>query len=355
MAVQSLVDDFVSCTLPLERPSLLDADRRAADDVREARKARRPPDDMFDDDQTVPLRTSLDVGVLKSAFSWAVLEQPITAAEGREWQVLVADLLDLALRHLPAKDARQVRSDRYASITGEFEDWVLRLVAIAPFRMESTGRPHLWKRIIDLPRTAHYWVDSFLDSWFTYGSRLASSAGQFVAVWTAMIEHALDHADWKPTAYLEPDLGLLVAKILGTGPEPRSFFADDRYKSEIGDMLPTFRRAAERWLTMPEVAGGLSRLVIQPAAQALLLPSLEWLSASVPKYDEYTWEHWSHGLADSLVHYLRVAWLRERAQIASEPAVRNHFLQLLSNLSGRGVHAARQLSEEVVGSLGEGR
>jgi hypothetical protein len=87
-------------------------------------------------------------------------------------------------------DPRRQRTEDHPD---EFDAWVYGLVAATIPRMSAAENHRtLWQPILDRGPSAHQWIERFFWEWFTGGVRAAQTPERFTAIWSAMIEHAVD-------------------------------------------------------------------------------------------------------------------------------------------------------------------
>jgi hypothetical protein len=355
---KTLIQEFVHRRLPAEFPDLgginataaaefdalyaqlfpESASRRAA--TRRSRRQGRSRESLSPDS----LR--LDSRVISSAFAWLDLPAGISNADRRKRIGLVRSFLDIVLGTIPKiDDPRQQKID---GLPSDFDSWVFGRVAAAIPRLTAAESPRsLWQPILDLGSPAHEWVERFFWYWFTDGLRAVQTPDDFMRLWSAMIQYALECPEWDPSANRSYDLDGMVFQLLGCDSRMNRLGLNPAFASAVATMESAFEAAAQRWFGMPKVVTGFLYFVVQRAMTALLLPSIKWLAAPVPSFDSYDWKY---GLEDNLITFLHVCWDHEQQRISGDPSLQGAFLSLLACVVSRGSHAAIALRDRVVNS-----
>ena len=205
----------------------------------------------------------------------------------------------------------------------------------------------LWQPILDRGPPAHKWIERFFWEWFTVGVRAAQTPERFTAIWSAMIEHALQSPAWDPATSRSYDLDDAVFWLLGLGTRINKIGERPEFAAAFSGMEGLFARVAERWFKKSKLVSGFLHWVTQPAAVGLLVPAIGWLAPVVPTFDSYDWRD---GLEGNLIAFLRACWERKGQQISADPGLERDFRALLTTAVSRGSHAAIALRDHVVGS-----
>jgi hypothetical protein len=205
----------------------------------------------------------------------------------------------------------------------------------------------LWQPILDRGPPAHQWIERFFWEWFTIGVRAAQTPERFTAIWTAMIEHALQSPAWDPASRRSYDLDDAVFWLLGLGTRINKIGERPEFAAALSSMEGLFARVATRWFKKSKLVSGFLYWVTQPAADGLLVPAIRWLAPVVPTFDSYDWRD---GLEGNLIAFLRACWERKGEQISVDPGLERDFSALLTTAVSRGSHAAIALRDHVVSS-----
>ena len=355
---EGLIEEFVEGRLPTELPDILELSAQAEREIEAVRarqfpemgrmrrresSTRRPGSEV----ETLHRgRLSVDTRVLSAAFAWLDLTSA-RPDEKTKWLGLVRTFLDITLGMIP--QINNPRRQRTEDHPDEFDAWVFGVVA-ATIPSLTTAEDHrtLWQPILDRGSPAHEWIERFFWEWFTVGVRAAQTPERFTAIWSEMIEYALQSPAWDPAAGRSYDLDDAVFWLLGLGTKINKIGERPDFAAALSGMEGLFARVAERCFEKSKLVSGFLHWVTQPAAVGLLAPALRWLAPVVPTFDSYDWRD---GLEGNLIAFLRACWERKGQQISAEHRLGSgYFRALLTTAVSRGSHAAIALRDHVVGS-----
>ena len=356
-AKEALIEEFVERRLPIELPDILELSAQAEREIEAirarqfpelARMRRRESSTRRRGSEVETLhrgRLSVDTRVVSVAFAWLDLTSARTD-ERAKWLDLVRTFLDITLDLIPKiTDPRRQRTEDHPD---EFDAWVYGVVAATIPSMSATeDHRTLWQPILDRGPPAHQWIERFFWEWFTVGVRAAQTPERFTAIWSAMIEHALQSPVWDPATSRSYNLDDAVFWLLGLGTRINKIGERPDFAAALCGMEGLFARVAERWIKKSKLVSGFLYWVTQPAAVGLLVPAIRWFAPVVPTFDSYDWRD---GLEENLVAFLRACWERKCQQISADPALERDFRALLTTTVSRGSHAAIALRDHVVGS-----
>jgi hypothetical protein len=284
--------------------------------------------------------------VISEAFSWLVLGSA-RPEERAKWLGFIRIFFDITLGLIPdITDTRRQATDDYPD---EFDSWVFNGVARAiPCLTAAEDHHTLWQPLIDRGAPAHKWIESFAWEWFTTGVDAARSPEHFVALWSAMISHALQSPAWDPAVNRSYELRDAVFWLLGLGTRINKIGQKPEFAAALVSMEGLFGQVAERWLRNARLVAGFLHWVTQPSAAGLLVPAIRWLAAVIPSFDTYDWKD---GLEQNLVSFLHTCWEREEARITANPDLERAFNLLMTTVVSRGGHPAIALRDHVVRSV----
>jgi energy-coupling factor transporter ATP-binding protein EcfA2 len=297
----------------------------------------------------VPSRSNpgLDWQVIQAAYGWL---PPLTEAsseqERKKWIAVFEELLQLELIYIqtaPRDQRGEVEDTPYVS-----EYWVFQAIAHLVPQLRDDEQPQsFWQPILDLGGTAHYWVESFLSSWFIIGSRVASELETFAKHWQSMIEYALESPLWQnaPSTPGGFHLTTLYIHLMGLD-SVGTVFSQEEYTDIITQLFPLYEKWAREWLKHSRVAEAFTRCLVKPAARKLILPGLTWLAEVAPGIREHEWER--SRLSDELLTLLCTCWSNYLPELESDSEVKKAFLSLLSILVARGHPGALELQDTIV-------
>ena len=354
---EALIEEFVERRLPTELPDILELSAQAEreiEGVRErqspelARMRRRESSTRRSGSEVETLhrgRLSVDTRVLSAAFAWLDLTSA-RPDERTRWLGFVRTFLDITLGLIPEiNDPRRQRTEDHPD---EFDAWVYGVVAgTIPSLTATEDHRTLWQPILDRGPPAHQWIERFFWEWFTVGVRAAQTPERFTAIWSAMIEHALQSAAWDPASGRSYDLDDAVFWLLGLSTRINKIGERPEFAPALSGMEGLFARVAARWFKKSKLVSGFLYWVTQPAAVGLLVPAIRWLAPVVPTFDSYDWRD---GLEGNLIAFLRACWERKGEQISADPGLERDFSALLTTAVSRGSHAAIALRDHVVSS-----
>jgi hypothetical protein len=108
-------------------------------------------------------------------------------------------------------------------------------------------------------------IERFFWEWFTVGVRAAQTPERFTAIWSAMIEHALQSPAWDPATSRSYDLDNAVFWLLGLNTTISKIGQRPEFAAALSGMEGLLARVAERWLKKSMLVSGFLYWVTQPA------------------------------------------------------------------------------------------
>jgi hypothetical protein len=352
---RALVQEFVDKTLSSRAPDLskLNAETRDARDALYEKqfpgtitRRKRGSASASQELHSEPL--GLDTYVMKAALSWLDMSEVQTAGEKSIWLAHLQELLRLVLHIIPivAPESRQ----KIEGLRSDFDSWLFQMIARAIPRLASAkDGVSLWKPILERGASAHKWVERFFWYWFTDGLTASASPAEFIRLWRPMIVYALSHKGWDPSTARSHDLDSVVLELLGLDRLWSGLFRDEENTTVVASLQGIYDQAFARFGASAMVMSGFTAMAVLPASKELLLPGIRWLRAAVDGFHSYDWRH---GLEDNVLEFLHVCWTQKRAQISTDPTLREAFLAILAVVTSRGTPAAIALNKRVAETMG---
>jgi hypothetical protein len=352
----ALIEEFVEGRLSTELPDILELSAQAEREIEAVRARKFPLERMRRRGSSMHRRgsevetlhrgqLSVDTRVLSAAFTWLDLTSA-RPDERAKWLGLVRSLLDITLGMIPQiNDPRRQRTEDHPD---EFDAWVFSVVArTIPSLTAGEDHRKLWQPILDRGSPAHEWIERFFWEWFTVGVRAAQTPERFTAMWSSMIEYALQSPAWDPATGRSYDLDDAVFWLLGLGTRINKIGDRPDFVAALSGMESLFGRVAERWLKKSKLVSGFLHWLTQPAAVGLLASAIGWLAPVVPTFGSYDWRD---GLEGNLIAFLRACWEHKREQISTDVGLERNFRILLTTAISRGSHAAIALRDHIISS-----
>jgi hypothetical protein len=235
----------------------------------------------------------------------------------------------------------------------DFDTWILARVVefIAQENSVEVART-FYRPIIELGPPARYWVEDFLQAWITRGLEISTDHATFSRVWADMVGYAMSLPGW------QPDQGnywsraeSIVVDLMGLRDMQTAVLGQAKYRAVVSAMAPTFEQWAAQWLKYGYVAAWFSRFLPTESGQLLLASGITLLADRVSSFRENDWH--DYHLGPLLTDALAACWTLLRSEIESQPALRQSFLRILTELCARQIPEALHLRNkfsETVGS-----
>jgi len=230
------------------------------------------------------------------------------------------------------------------SVPSELVTWWLQRIATLTMELAPEKAKQWWQPVMDLGIAAHYWVDSFVSSFFITGATTAGSPDRFQQRWQPLIEYALSSTVWQKQGYRDYRRSRTMSEIMGlrTG---ASYVGDGAYTGVITALRDHFQQWSMLWLHNNESANAFAAFLGKPSAKMIVADGIMWLSGAVANYSEYDWRE--SGLTSNLALALQRAWKEDRNAVAKEGPFRDAFFALLSLLVQKQEEVAVVLQREV--------
>lgn len=289
----------------------------------------------------------LDVEVIEAAF--AFLPRLTDSADDEERSRLIdyhRQLLNIVLGMMPELESPEQEID---GTPYEFERWVFaRIADLVPQLTAGENPRSFWQPILDLGPAAHYWIEDYLQEWFTTGLRSAGDLEAFAKLWKEMVLYSFESPIWKPeTLRLTYDLQNLATEIMGLG-MTLQVVGGENFSEAIQSMAPLFEEWAKRWLAYPAVACRFAALLSTTAGTTLLSMGIKQLAGAIDHYSESDWRpnHFDETLAEAL----QSCWRKAHGQMDTDLDLKRAFVGLLNVLCKRLNPEALELRRQFTAS-----
>ena len=234
-----------------------------------------------------------DLHLLKVAFRDLPTASDAKSEEDRN-RVLVThqNLLGISLHRASVELPHDHYLHSYYSHPNDFDRWLLERIATLVAQLgpvEESGT--LWKPVLDLGPEAHRWIESYLHSWFSHGSKAAPSVESFSSTWQSQIAHALASPRWQGgSAEARHFSGELFTELMGLGWFTYEIIGDAQFRGTITSMSSLYREWALRCLRNTAAIMAFARFLRRPSAADLLTDGMAWILGAVGDYDERDWD-----------------------------------------------------------------
>jgi hypothetical protein len=282
----------------------------------------------------------LDLTLIQAAYNWLpTLDKAKSKGERAEWVKFLREALDCTVRTLSVG----LQEEEIDSTPYDSDQWVFNRIAVLLPQLQETETPaEFWKPVINLGPRAHYWVNSFLGSWFLYGLKSAPVSDDFVRIWMAMLDFTFSAPRWnhsRARAY-RYRLDELWNKIMGFG----HAWAPE-HKFIISKMQSYYGRWATAHMGRSPCAAAFVRFIRDSAAEPLLQDGLVWVANAARTSQRHFWDE--HGLQDDLASLLETVWRSHRSKLLVRGQFVEAFKELLKGLADRQNRLGLALMDQV--------
>jgi hypothetical protein len=284
----------------------------------------------------------IDLQYLQAAYSWMPdFDEALDSSERDDWLAFWQQSVDCM-----AKRLREDIDPKRQEVDGTPWESEYHLLHELPARIVQLNGPQaalLWRPVLDLGPAAHYWVESFLDSWMLVGLS-GSPTERFVMHWKAMLKHVHENELWdSKRSYGTAELH---ARLMGIGGIATSSWTADT-TAVAAQMADEFEHWASQHLHGDWVARDLARFLSKPGADPLLARGLAHLNI----VDESITWHGSEGsYYDALASLLVVVFQRHREITRTGDPAGVAYRSLLVRLAGRQNPVAMELMSRMPSS-----
>jgi len=276
-----------------------------------------------------PQEEYLDLWIMKAAFNWMLpLDQALSEEERTEWLTFWKQALVWTINILETEEDSEI-----SGTPSEWDRWLFEKIAVQILHMKDNERPdELWKPILDLGATGHYWVDDFQMEWFMKGLGSDTVSDNFIKRWKEMLEYAFESGKWnRNTGRFWYYKNKLWYNMLGMNGIISTLW-DEGKISIVKGMKPYYRRWANDFLSDAESAVMFIYFLKRPAAKELLYDALIWLDDASDKLGEEFFTDRHHHVQSPLANLLELSWKRHKDKIKENSATYDPFKSLLRKL-----------------------
>lgn len=198
--------------------------------------------------------------------------------------------------------------------------------------MNDTRRTEkLWKPIMNLGPSDHYFIESFL-SWFFHFGFERDHNETFMAVWKLLLNDFSNSNRWylNRSSRQWHEIYEVWASLLGIYPRVNFSYAD-RHQNAINAMKDYYFQWAKNRLSSDAYSTMyFSELLKKPVAHLIRLDAIAWIKDAANKGSEWWWKE--EGLVGSLAELLSITWEHHKAEYAKNREAHSSFRELLQLL-----------------------
>jgi len=285
----------------------------------------------------------IDMQLLRAAYAWLPrLTEAQTPQEREEWLRFWKLTLTGILQTLDERDEHgELEGTPYES-----DRWVLDRIAATIVEMEPAEKPEeLWRPILDLGPGAHYWVEGFLDDFFSNGLRADPLPPGFQQQWTAMIDYVASAPGWSLSSEQSFHVPTVWQSLLGMDWVYQMAW-DASKRGLIHSMAPYYQVWCKWGLSDRHAVQVFLHFLRTPASDPIVIPSLNWLAGAVPFDCQYFWRE---DTQEAIASFLDWCWVTKRPDIRESAPTQAAFMRLLEHLAGLQNAIALVLLERVKG------
>jgi hypothetical protein len=189
----------------------------------------------------------------------------------------------------------------------------------------------LWKPIMDLGPSDHYFIESFLSWFFLFGFEIDYDES-FIAVWKELLDDFNNSNRWYLNKSSTQGHNVYEVWQYLLGINPRVHFSyNERHKRTINEMKDYYQQWAKDNLALDAYSTMyFSEMLKKPVAELIRLESLAWIKEAANKANQWWWKE--EGLVASLAELLSFSWERHKAEFSKNKKADFSFKELLQLL-----------------------
>lgn len=284
---------------------------------------------------------TIDFSLVKASHEWLPdLTQALDQREREGWVIFWIDLLQVVLK---AGGNGSAEDEEIGRTPNEFDLWVLDRVAQVIAQLRPVEQPErLWKPILSLGMSRHYWVEFFLIQW---ANQVVTSPTTTVSEWARMIDFGFSSPIWKfETDWHRHYLQSMWLHLLGFGGSQLAVW-DESLSGVALSLQRQYTRWAVKHVAQPYYALGFSRFLQRPAARPLRLEGLVLLAGAAPNPDHRFWKE--SNLQEEMATLLLSCWGEQSDFLRRHEFAFDAFRLLLKRLADLQNPLAMHLQESV--------
>lgn len=209
---------------------------------------------------------------------------------------------------------------------------LLQPIAKFIIRMKNTNLVKiLWKPIMDLGPSEHYFIKSFLSWFFFYGFETDYDES-FIAVWKELLDDFHNSNRWylNKSSTQGHNICEIWQCLLGINPRIH-FNYNERHQRTIHEMKDYYCQWAKEKLASDAYSTMyFSELLKYPVAELIRLESLAWIKEAANKANKWWWKE--EGLVASLAELLSFSWEYHKDEFSKNKEADSSFKELLQLL-----------------------
>ena len=228
------------------------------------------------------------------------------------------------------------------------DDELLPQIAKFVVRLKnSEDASRLWKPIMELGPSAHYFIEYFLSWFFLFGFGKDYDEG-FITVWKDILEYFNSSKLWylNKTTMQGHHIYEVWQYLLGINPRVH-FSYNERHQKTIKEMADYYQQWAKDNLALDTYATMyFSELLRKPVANLIRLEAIIWIKDAANKASEWWWKE--EGLLGSLAELLSISWEEHKMELAKNKNIDMGFKELLQLLVNKQHPVAIDLQARLV-------
>jgi len=209
---------------------------------------------------------------------------------------------------------------------------LLQPIAKFIIRMKNTNlAKRLWKPIMNLGPSDHYFIESFLSWFFLFGFEIDYDES-FITVWKELLDDFNNSDRWYSNKSSTQGHNIYEIWQYLLGINPRVHFSyNERHQEAINEMKAYYFQWAKDNLSLDAYSTMyFSEFLKKPVAHLIRLEAIIWIKDAANKASDWWWK--KEGLVGSLAELLSFSWEHHKAEYARNKKADSGFKELLQLL-----------------------